>query len=100
MTQTHRLPRLTLAIACWLLLAVPTAAFAQDALSRAKGLYATADYEEALQLLSTLKGQSMTTEAEAYQVFCLYALGRKDEARTAIESIVRTDPMFRPSEGQ
>jgi hypothetical protein len=42
----------------------------------------------------------MSTEAEAYEVFCLYALGRKDEARTAIESIVRTDPLFRPSEGQ
>jgi len=100
MTNSHRLPRLTLGLACWLLLSVPVAAWAQDALSRAKGLYATADYEEALQLLGTLKGKSMTTEAEAYQVFCLFALGRKDEARTAIESIVRTDPLFKPSEGQ
>jgi TonB family protein len=100
MTNTRRLPHLTLALACFLLASAPVAAWAQqDALSRAKGLYATADYEEALQLLGTLKGKSMTTEAEAYQVFCLYALGRKDEARTAIESIVRTDPLFRPSEG-
>jgi TonB family protein len=82
------------------LLSVPVAAWAQDTLSRAKALYATADYDEALQLLGTLTGKSMTTEAEAYQVFCLYALGRKDEAKTAIESIVRTDPLFRPSEGQ
>jgi TonB family protein len=100
MTNPRRLPRLILALAGFLLLSAPAAAWAQDALSRAKGLYATADYEEALQLLSTLKGKSMSTEAEAYEVFCLYALGRKDEARTAIESIVRTDPLFRPSEGQ
>lgn len=100
MTNTRKLPRLTLVFAAWMLFSVPAAAWAQDALSRAKGLYATADYEEALQLLNTLKGKSMTTEAEAYEVFCLYALGRKDEAKTAIESIVRTDPLFRPSEGQ
>jgi TonB family protein len=100
MTHASRLPRLTLTLACWLLVSTPVAAWAQDALSRAKGLYATADYEEALKELGTLKGKSMTTEAEAYQVFCLYALGRKDEARTAIESIVRMDPLFRPSEGQ
>jgi hypothetical protein len=40
-------------LAGFLLLSAPAAAWAQDALSRAKGLYATADYEEALQLLST-----------------------------------------------
>jgi len=100
MTHASRLPRLTLTLACWLLVSTPVAAWAQDALSRAKGLYATADYEEALKELGTLKGKGMTTEAEAYQVFCLYALGRKDEARTAIETIVRMDPLFRPSEGQ
>jgi len=100
MTHTRKLQRLTLAIACFLLTSSPAKAWAQDALARAKGLYATADYEEALQLLGTLKGKSLTTEAEAYQVFCLYALGRKDEARTAIESIVKTDPLFRPAEGQ
>ena len=40
------------------------------------------------------------TEVAAYQVFCLYALGRSDEAKAAIESIVRVDPLYRPSESQ
>ena len=61
---------------------------AQDQLSKAKGFYASADYEEALTLLETLKGNAASTEAAAYQVFCLVALGRRDEARVAIEAIV------------
>jgi tetratricopeptide (TPR) repeat protein len=81
-------------------LAAPTTSFAQDALKRAKDLYASASYEEALQVLDTLKDSTPSTEASAYSVFCLVALGRKDEARNAIESIVRADPLFKPSEGQ
>jgi TonB family protein len=75
-----------------------TSAYAQDALARAKTFYASADYEQALQLLETLKGKTSSTEVAAYQVFCLVALGRSDEAKLAIEAIVRTDPLFRPSE--
>ena len=72
----------------------------QDSLTRARGLYESADYEQALLLLNVLKGQNATTEVAAYQMFCLVALGRKDEARVAIEAIVRVDPLFRPSESQ
>jgi tetratricopeptide (TPR) repeat protein len=72
----------------------------QDSLTRARGLYESADYEQALQLLDVLKGQNASTEVAAYQMFCLVALGRKDEARVAIEAIVRVDPLFRPSESQ
>ena len=78
----------------------PCAAFAQDALAKAKGFYESADYEEALQLLESLKGKPSNTEAAAYRVFCLVALGRKDEARAAVESIVKVDPLYRPSNGQ
>jgi TonB family protein len=88
------------AFAFGLFVSAPSAVFAQEALVRAKGLYASADYEEALKLLDGLKGVNANTEAHAYQVFCLVALGRRDEARAAIESIVRTDPLFRPAEGQ
>ena len=81
-----------------LLAAAPTTATAQDALARAKGFYASAEYEEALNVLATLRGKTSNTEAAAYQVFCLVALGRRDEARAAVEAIVRMDPLFRPSE--
>jgi len=77
----------------------PAVAFAQDALKRAKDLYASASYEEALQLLDTLKDSTPSSEASAYQVFCLVALGRKDEARSAIEAIVKADPLFKPADG-
>ena len=76
------------------------AAYAQDALAKAKGFYESADYEEALQLLETLRGKTSNSEAAAYRVFCLVALGRKDEAKAAVEMIVRIDPLYRPPNGQ
>lgn len=87
-------------LAVLVLLSAPSAAYAQDALARAKGFYESADYEEALQLLESLKGKPSNTEAAAYRVFCLVALGRRDEAKAAVESIVRVDPLYRPSNGQ
>jgi TonB family protein len=88
------------ALAVCLLAAVPSTAAAQDALTRAKGLYASAEYEEALQLFESLSGRTPSTEVSAYHVFCLVALGRSTEARAAIQAIVRQDPLFRPSEAQ
>lgn len=72
----------------------------QDALGRAKGYYASAEFEEALRVLSSLRGSSANTEAAAYEVYCLVALGRRDEAKTVVARIVRADPFFRPTEGQ
>ncbi len=88
------------ALAVGLLMAVPATAAGQDSLARAKGLYASAEYEEALQLFESLNGRTPSTEISAYHVFCLVALGRSNEARTAIQAIVRQDPLFRPSEAQ
>jgi len=78
---------------------VPAVAHAQDALTRARDLYESAEYEQALQLLGSLKDKA-SSEASAYQVFCLVALGRQDEARVAVESLVRKDPLYRPSDAQ
>ena len=111
MMTNHRILRTSMAgLAMWAsLFATPVLSAAQDtpsrgagqdALTRARGLYESADYEQALQLLDVLKGQNASTEVAAYQMFCLVALGRKDEARVAIEAIVRVDPLFRPSEAQ
>jgi protein TonB len=82
----------------WLTMAAPAA---QDTLARAKDLYVTAAYDEALVLLDRLHQNAATeeaTEIAGYQVFCLLALGRTDDANKAIEALVKSDPMYRPSE--
>jgi TonB family protein len=92
-------------IVAWLasfILPVATAQ-AQDALARAKDLYLSAAYDEALVVLEQLKSPprpEVATEVAQYRVFCLLALQRSDEARKAIEDIVATDPFYHPSETQ
>ena len=81
----------------------PTPAGAQDTLARAKDFYAAAAYEEALVVLQRLNAANPSTdknEVASYQLFCLVALGRSDEARKTIESIVRTDPLYKLSDAQ
>ena len=88
--------RLAIALASLTTLATATVVAQQDSLARAKDFYASAAYEEALQVLDKLHGapsSSDSTEVAAYQVFCLVALGRTDEATHAIETIVKTDPL-------
>jgi TonB family protein len=75
----------------------------QDPLARAKQFYATAAYEEALQALDALRGKvpaAAATEVSAYQMLCLVALGRGDEAKDAIVQLVKTDPLYQPSEAE
>ena len=94
-----------LVIVAWLACVIlPGAtARAQDPLTRAKDLYLSAAYDEALVLLEQLKPPptpGAATEVAQYRVFCLLALQRSDEARKAIEDIVATDPFYHPSETQ
>jgi TonB family protein len=76
---------------------------AQDTLARAKDAYASAAYEDALRSLQALGGNGSSadaTEVAAYEVFCLMALGRSDEAKHVIEGLVRLDPQYHLSEAQ
>lgn len=75
---------------------------AQDTLARAKDLYTSAAYDEALEVLNTFDKSSGADSAEAdqYRAFCLLALGRSDDARKVIEQIVEANPSFQPSESQ
>jgi TonB family protein len=70
---------------------------AQDTLVAAKDLYASAAYEDALSLLSRMDGGSTAPEiarqADEYRVFCLYALGRTEEAESIAEAMIRKDPL-------
>jgi TonB family protein len=82
-------------------LSLASALAAQDTLARAKALYADAVYEEALAILdrlTTSADPAEVAEVGGYRVFCLLALGRNDEARRAIEALVKTSPLYRPSD--
>lgn len=90
-----------LAISCVAWLAAVAVVAGQDTLARATELYNLASYDEALLVLNRIKqtaSPAESSEIAGYQVFCLLALGRKDEAKRAIASLVTADPLYRPSE--
>ena len=90
-----------LAVALVTCLSLATAFAVQDTLARAKTLYGDAAYEEALAILdrlSTTADPAEAAEVGGYRVFCFLALGRNDEARRAIELLVKTNPFYRPSD--
>lgn len=76
--------------------------YAQDSLSTARDLYASAEYDNALTILERLSTRPSSNEdrqsIELYRALSLLAVGRRDDAERAIESIVVRDPLFRPGE--
>ena len=77
---------------------------AQDTLTMARDLYASAAYDDALAVLNRLRSGDHTADdaraIEQYRAFCLLALGRTDEAERAIEAVVAAQPTYRPSESE
>lgn len=77
---------------------------AQPSLGKAKELYASANYDEALTMFNTLgsglSGDSAHTEDAAtiamYRVLCLVAVGRNAEVDAAIDRLVSQHPLYRP----
>jgi tetratricopeptide (TPR) repeat protein len=95
-----RSARVAVALAGWIAVATPAWA-QQDTLARAKDYYASAAYEEALDVLrklNTVAPNDDAREIATYQLFCLLALGRLDETKKTIETIVRADPLYHLSE--
>jgi tetratricopeptide (TPR) repeat protein len=75
-------------------------AAAQDGLTRARDLYESAAYEEALLEFGRLKANasaSSAAEIDRYRALCLMALSRGAEADKVIESIVINDPLYLPA---
>ncbi len=75
----------------------------QDGLSAAQALYADARYDDALKAFDALKAAGnqaprAVLSIEQGRAYCLLALDRGVEAQQAIETILRLDPFFRPSE--
>ena len=100
MTTSLVARRIALAMVLWLLAGSAPAAFAihQDPFARAKALYASAEFEEALRILDALKDPAENLEAATYKVYSLVALGREDDARRLVERIVQVDPLYRPTD--
>jgi hypothetical protein len=74
-----------------------------DLLGRAKDLYRSAAYDEALGVLDSIAASTPlvdSVEVNEYRVFCLVALDRKDEARNAITALVSANPSYQLSETQ
>jgi hypothetical protein len=74
-----------------------------DSLSAVRDLYASAAYEEALNLLGHMPQPPQTPDetrtVEQYRAFCLLALGRSSEAEHAIAMVVEGQPTYRPGDG-
>jgi len=75
---------------------------ADETLAKAKDLYASAAYDEALAVLEGLHASAPaeTRSIAEYRVFCLLALDRRDEARKNIEAILYENPQYIPSPDQ
>jgi len=87
-------------IAGLVLVATQVGVLAQDSLTAAKDLYASAAYEDALSTLTRLTegggaAPDIARQVDEYRAFCLYALGRTGEAESVAETMIRRDPMMK-----
>jgi hypothetical protein len=97
MTATRTSVAIVLAAMLW---AAPMEVTASGELDRAKELYRSAAYDEALGILDTIsagEGED-PTEIYEYRVFCLVALDRRDDARKAMVALITANPMYAMSE--
>jgi TonB family protein len=102
MTASVRLST-SCAIALAVLAAAPPAR-AQDSLTSARDLYASAAYEDALTVLDRLRASNPRADdgraIDQYRAFCLLALGRASDAARAIEAVVSAAPSYHPSDAE
>lgn len=84
-----------------LLLAMPGRVSGQESLAAARQLYASAEYQSALSMLTGLLAGNPSPQdhqsLELYRVFCLFAIGNPREANSALESMIARDPLYRPN---
>ena len=78
------------------LAAVRVGAQQPDPLDEVRTLYDSAEYENALAKLSGV-ADAPTARAEQYRAFCLFALGRTDEAVASVAKAVSADPLWLPT---
>lgn len=91
-------------IGSFVVMCADASAQAQPSLAKAKELYASASYDEALTMFNTLgmglSGDNTRSEDAAtiamYRVLCLVAVGRNSEVDAAIDRLVSQHPLYRP----
>jgi hypothetical protein len=84
------------------LVAYPVRVSAADgSIGAARDLYASAAYDEALNMLNGLAGSVNATDdrqsIDLYRTLCLVALGRANDADRAIEAMIQRDPLYHAS---
>ena len=94
----------------WLMISASLLVFAGQgpdtrSITTARELYASARYDEALAMLNGLRPADAAQPSERktieqYRSLCLLALGRGEEAETAIAAVVTADPFYQPSEAE
>jgi len=67
---------------------------ASEELTRAKGLYQSAAYDDALTVLNGISDPAEAVEVHQYRVLCLIALDRRDEAKQAMATLVGVAPLY------
>ena len=92
------MPAATLILTVWLLAAQAgaTAQPPSDRLAGVKALFAAADCEAVLIVLST-DDVASSPGADQYRALCLLALGRLDDVDRLLETLIRRDPTFKMS---
>src|SRR3954447_27004470 len=98
MLSIRRTIAVAAAAATWL--ALTSGVTASEELNRAKDLYRSAAYDEALNLLNNLPAAAESEELEAreYRVLCLVALDRRDDAKKAMATLISAEPLYAMSE--
>jgi TonB family protein len=82
-----------------LMAVTPAQVAAADTLDVVRQLYASADYESALQAIDRLAPDDhAVTETDRYRALCLMALGRAADAEAVFERIIRANPSYEPDE--
>ena len=91
----------TCAVALFVLLIIPVRVHAEGTLAAAQELYASAAYDDALDMLNGLvpaaKAPDERQSIDLYRMLCLVALGRNADADRAIEAMIMRDPLYRAS---
>jgi hypothetical protein len=91
----------TCAVALFVLVIIPAGVHAEGTLAAARELYASAAYDDALDMLNGLmpaaKAPDERQSIDLYRTLCLVALGRNADADRAIEAMIMRDPLYRAS---
>ena len=76
---------------------------ASEELTRAKELYRSASYDEALNVLDSIRpsaGAGEEIEVHQFRVLCLVALDRKEDAKRAMAALITASPQYQLSDAR